>query len=62
MYAIRSYYVCRKCVVECPTNAIVEVNFPPRKPKTDLPPTPAAEKPAAPKAEKPAAEKKPAVV
>ena len=23
--------LCRKCVLECPTNAIVEVNFPPRK-------------------------------
>ncbi|MBN2666733.1 MAG: RnfABCDGE type electron transport complex subunit B [Bacteroidales bacterium] len=26
---------CRKCVVECPTNAIIEVNFPPRKPKAE---------------------------
>ena len=31
--------LCRKCVVVCPTNAIHELNFPPRK-----------EKPAAPKA------------
>ncbi|MDR1339103.1 MAG: Fe-S cluster domain-containing protein [Prevotellaceae bacterium] len=23
--------LCRKCVTECPTNAIVELNFPPRK-------------------------------
>ncbi|MDR1129913.1 MAG: 4Fe-4S binding protein, partial [Prevotellaceae bacterium] len=23
--------LCRKCVSECPTNAIVELNFPPRK-------------------------------
>ncbi len=23
--------LCRKCVTECPTNAILEVNFPPRK-------------------------------
>ncbi|MGE5420274.1 MAG: RnfABCDGE type electron transport complex subunit B [Chloroflexota bacterium] len=23
--------LCRKCVTECPTNAIIEVNFPPRK-------------------------------
>lgn len=25
--------LCRKCVVECPTNAIIEVGFPPRKEK-----------------------------
>lgn len=25
--------LCRKCVPECPTNAIIEVGFPPRKPK-----------------------------
>ena len=25
--------ICRKCVEECPTNTIVEVNFPPKKPK-----------------------------
>jgi Na+-translocating ferredoxin:NAD+ oxidoreductase RNF subunit RnfB len=25
--------LCRKCVVECPTNAIHELNFPPRKPR-----------------------------
>jgi Na+-translocating ferredoxin:NAD+ oxidoreductase RNF subunit RnfB len=25
---------CRKCMPECPTNAIHELNFPPRKPKT----------------------------
>jgi H+/Na+-translocating ferredoxin:NAD+ oxidoreductase subunit B len=24
---------CRKCVTECPTNAIIELNFPPKKPK-----------------------------
>lgn len=29
--------LCRKCVEECPTNAIVAVNFPPRKPKVDTP-------------------------
>ncbi len=39
--------LCRKCVVECPTSAIVELNFPPRKVKTDLPPKPAAKKPEA---------------
>ncbi len=26
---------CRKCVAECPTNSIVELNFPPRKPKVE---------------------------
>lgn len=26
---------CRKCVIECPTNAIIELNFPPRKPKIE---------------------------
>ncbi|MFV0290139.1 MAG: Fe-S cluster domain-containing protein [Mangrovibacterium sp.] len=30
--------LCRKCVEVCPTNAILEFNFPARKPKTDLPP------------------------
>jgi len=25
--------LCRKCVVECPTNAILEIGFPPRKEK-----------------------------
>lgn len=33
--------LCRKCVEECPTNAIHEINFKPRKPK---PPKPAANK------------------
>jgi len=27
--------LCRKCVEECPTSAIVELNFPPRKEKTE---------------------------
>lgn len=27
---------CRKCVPECPTNSILEFNFPPRKQKTEL--------------------------
>jgi ferredoxin len=27
---------CRKCVTECPTNAIIELNFPPRKPKVEI--------------------------
>jgi electron transport complex protein RnfB len=26
---------CRKCVEECPTNSIIELNFPPRKPKIE---------------------------
>jgi len=26
---------CRKCVAECPTNSIIELNFPPRKPKVE---------------------------
>lgn len=27
---------CRKCVAECPTGSILEINFPPRKPKTEV--------------------------
>jgi RnfABCDGE-type electron transport complex B subunit len=27
---------CRKCVTECPTNSIIELNFVPRKPKAEL--------------------------
>jgi ferredoxin len=26
---------CRKCVTECPTGSILEINFPPRKAKTE---------------------------
>ena len=29
--------LCRKCVPECPTSAIVEVHFPPAKPKAEKP-------------------------
>jgi Na+-translocating ferredoxin:NAD+ oxidoreductase subunit B len=28
--------LCRKCAPVCPTNAIVEINFPPRKPKPEV--------------------------
>ncbi len=45
--------LCRKCVVECPTNAIHELNFPPRKVK------PVEEKPKAEKAPEKKAEEKP---
>jgi electron transport complex protein RnfB len=27
---------CRKCVTECPTNSIIELNFPPRKTKVEV--------------------------
>lgn len=27
---------CRKCVTECPTNSIIELNFPLRKPKVEI--------------------------
>ena len=27
---------CRRCVLECPTNSIIELNFPPRKPKVEV--------------------------
>ena len=29
--------MCRKCVAECPTGAIHAVNFPPAKPKAEVP-------------------------
>jgi electron transport complex protein RnfB len=29
---------CRKCVTECPTSSIIELNFPPRKTKTEVQP------------------------
>jgi Fe-S-cluster-containing hydrogenase component 2 len=29
---------CRKCVTECPTGSIIELNFPPRKSKTEVQP------------------------
>ena len=32
---------CRKCAVECPTNAILEINFPPRKTKPEVQAEPA---------------------
>jgi ferredoxin len=32
--------LCRKCVTECPTGAIVEVNFPPRKVVESVPAEP----------------------
>jgi ferredoxin len=28
--------LCRKCVEVCPTNSIIELNFPPRKPKEEI--------------------------
>ena len=35
--------LCRKCEGECPTGAIVSVNFPPRKPAAEAPAKPAAQ-------------------
>jgi electron transport complex protein RnfB len=35
--------LCRKCAPECPTNAIHEINFPPRKEKAKAEKTPAGE-------------------
>jgi len=42
--------LCRKCTPECPTNAITELNFPPRKEKVEKP---EGEKAESPKVEKP---------
>lgn len=39
--------LCRKCEGECPTGAIVSVNFPPRKPAAEAPAKPAEPKPEA---------------
>ena len=35
--------MCRKCVAECPQGCIIEVGFPPRKPKEEAPAAPAPE-------------------
>ena len=44
--------LCRKCEEACPQGSIVAMNFPPRKPKAEVPPTPnAADAPAVPQAE-----------
>jgi len=54
--------LCRKCEPECPTGAIHELNFPPRKPRPEKPvgdKKPAVEKKAV-AANKPTTEKKPA--
>ncbi len=42
--------LCRKCVAECPTGAIHEVNFPVLKPKAEAPKAAPTAKPAAPAA------------
>ena len=34
---------CRKCVEVCPQNTIIELNFPPRKPKAEEAPKPKTE-------------------
>ena len=51
--------MCRKCVVECPTGAIVEVGFPVRKPAPEVAPQSEEAKASAPKAEAPKVEVKP---
>lgn len=38
--------LCRKCAAECPTGAIHELNFPPRKPAAEEPQTPQNQQPA----------------
>ncbi len=43
--------LCRKCVVVCPTNSILEINFPPRKERKEVKPA-AAKKAVPPKQEK----------
>jgi len=44
--------LCRKCEEACPQGSIVAMNFPPRKPKAEVPAAPkAAETPATPQAE-----------
>jgi Na+-translocating ferredoxin:NAD+ oxidoreductase subunit B len=35
--------LCRKCVTECPTGAIHELNFPPRKEKVEKAETPSTD-------------------
>lgn len=49
---------CRKCEMECPQNAIIAVNFPPRKPKTEAAPADAAKPAVAKPAEAKSAEVK----
>ena len=54
---------CRKCEIECPQNAIIAVNFPPRKAKPAEETAPKAETaaPKAPKAETVAPKAEPVV-
>lgn len=44
--------MCRKCVEECPQGSILELNFPPRKPKAEAPAASAATSAPAPVASK----------
>ncbi|WP_372642271.1 Fe-S cluster domain-containing protein [Ancylomarina sp.] len=48
--------LCRKCVIVCPTNAIHELNFPPRKEKPAAKPTAETVKPVAKSVAKPEAD------